>query len=156
MLTFLKTLTSRVSKFDTVTSSGPQINIIYHKYWHESFSTMKRNYQQVHGKKSIGLKYILTIYIINQINLYEKNLAISIVTFFILQTQAFFFQVRKKKLCPVNSMTSCPMLGCTSLVGHRVILVVAFWPNILGRWQGHTNGTLSFYECMLSGGNTRE
>ena len=59
---------------------------------------MKRNYQQVHGKKSIGLKYILTIYIINQINLYEKNLAILIVTFFILQTQAFFFKHEKKTI----------------------------------------------------------
>ena len=41
--------------------------------------------------------------------------------------------------------------------GSRVTLVVAFHfllPN-LGRRRGPMNGTLSFYECTLSGGDTQ-
>ena len=38
-----------------------------------------------------------------------------------------------------------------------VTLLFAFWllPQNYGRWQGPTNGTLSFYWCRLSGGGTQ-
>ena len=40
----------------------------------------------------------------------------------------------------------------------RVTLVVAFGflPQNFGRWKGPMNGTLSFYECRLSGGELRD
>ena len=43
------------------------------------------------------------------------------------------------------------------LVARRVTLVVAFGflPQNFGRWQGPTNVTLLFYECMFSGGDTQ-
>ena len=40
---------------------------------------------------------------------------------------------------------------------YRVTLVVAFdfLPQNFGEWQGPINGTLSLYECRLSGGDTQ-
>ena len=34
------------------------------------------------------------------------------------------------------------------------MVAFSFLPQIMGRWWGPTSGTLSFYECRLSGGDS--
>ena len=54
---------------------------------------------------------------------------------------------------PINFHT----IGFNSLVAQRVILLVVFGflSQNFGTWWGLTNGTLSFYECRLGGGDTQ-
>ena len=45
---------------------------------------------------------------------------------------------------------------CFIVIGDccKITLLLAFSSKILGRWHGHMNGTLLFYQCRLSGGGT--
>ena len=53
---------------------------------------------------------------------------------------------------PIALLCSGTIIGGSCSV--TLVVAFVFLPQIFGRWWGPVNGTLSFYECRLSGGDT--